>query len=131
MGYLITSFSLHYCKKLKISRFLECFGEALPIVHMDKRLKTNFHSIDNIPARHGSNCPQIVWDQVGHRFTFIIDGQPLCKIVNGKSPLQQLDLQIVFERITNKIFGMFKNDWAPNVLRSDPVVWHRREYNEI
>lgn len=96
-----------------------------------ERSKTNFHVIDNIPSRHGINCPRNAWDNHHQRFTFIVDCQPLCQIVNGKCPLLQDDLAPVYERMTGRIFKMLGCGWRPNCLRADPVNWHRREHNEI
>ena len=102
-----------------------------PDAPLTKRLRSKFRSIDDIPSRHGIGCPRILRGGHSQRFTFIVDCQPLSQTFHGKEPLHQNCLAPVFERMTNRMFGMLRHGWCPNVLSADRVSWHRRERNEI
>jgi len=80
---------------------------------------------------HRDNCPKLKWDHVQKRFAFVVDCRPLCEVVNGRDSLRCHSLTSAFERMTNNLFRMLGDSWYPSYLASDPVLWHRQEYNRI
>ena len=40
-------------------------------------------------------------------------------------------LEPAFERMTRNLFNLVEGGWSPCTLSINPVIWQRREYNEI
>ena len=72
-----------------------------------------------------------MWQKSHKHFLFIVDCQPLCNVICGKSPLESPDSENTCHRTTENIKALFFLGWAPPRRWEDPVFWKPREYNRI
>ena len=130
-----TVFFKHFAKKIcKTWGLHDCIeevpredGRAIPAAPTHRSL----HTLDNIPLAHGGHCPQIQWERDMGSFSFVVDCRPLAQIMNGQAPLKTPTLAPIFERMTQNIFELLGAGWTPECQVADPVLWQRREHNEI
>ena len=67
----------------------------------------------------------------GCTFVFVVDCKPLYQVTCGHAQLTSPHLQAVFRRICGNLSAILAKGWRPPNIWSDPVMWHRREYNII
>jgi len=98
---------------------------------MEKRARIHIHPLESLPEGHGEGAPAIQLGGPSKFFVFVTDCKPLADVVNGHAPLKTDELSHLFGRITRNIFSMLSMDWSPPRVVGDPVVWQRREFNQM
>ena len=106
-------------------------GETTPATPAAKRHKSNFSCLENCPTAHGEQPPPIEFWRPCNCFAFVVDCKPLAEVVGGHTPLRADSLLPVLERITDAMFQLISIGWTPATCIADPVMWHRRESNQI
>lgn len=104
---------------------------TVPAAPRTKRHKGSFSCFDNGPTAHGEHAPQIEFWRSSNCITFVVDCKPVADIVCGHVPLRTDSLFPVYERLTSTIFEFMPAGWTPATRIADPVLWHRRENNQI
>ena len=69
------------------------------------------------------------WDNSCMRFRLVVDCQPLCNVLNGRTALQDETYRPLFRRLAAALDMTFRNGWQPMADWEDPVVWRKREWN--
>ena len=105
--------------------------DSIPASPATKRFRGAFSCFDNCPTAHGERPPPIEFWRPRNCFVFIVDCKPVADIVGGHVPLRADDLFPVFERLTSTMFQMISAGWTSARHIADPVIWHRRENNQI
>ena len=93
--------------------------------------KKGIHQIKDLPTDHGHIGESTCWTRSSGCFIFITDCKPLADILCGHAPLKVPSLTPIFERMSRCLFQIFEQSLSPPACTDDPVVWRRRECNQI
>ena len=94
-----------------------------------KRGRVFTHPLDKLPADHGDNVPDVLWEGSTRRIVFITDCKPLAGVVNGTTALTDQRLAPMFERITSNIFKVIQSGWRPARDIDDMICWQQGAWN--
>ena len=99
----------------------------------DKRRQPRGHVLDDIPGSHAQSGMDVAmpWGTTPRRVLFVVDCQPLQRIVCGHAPCLDPSASQLVRRTCDNIVKLMSSGWSPPDLWADPVAWRRREYNVI
>ena len=109
---------------------------ALPSLHrVDALIASSFIAADE-QKKGEEKCydmrpPDVQWSGACNRFVFVVDCQPVQKIVCGHAPLLASDCEPLFHRILNNIAHIIMSGTLPPNNHSDPVCWTKRDRNQL
>ena len=126
-----SDFSQMVCLKWGLHNATQPKAEIAKPPRPMKRAKTNLHPLEQLPEQHGTNAPVLVWEYDCGSFCFITDCQPVAGVTNGHTKLTNNSLAPVFQRIARRLFSMLDRGWGLSTCGADPVIWRRRDFNQI
>ena len=96
---------------------------------LKKRRRTG--KLADLPAKHSKGGTEPKFASSCHRkpFVFVVDCQPLQRVVSGHSPLHAPDLDPVFQRIPSNLAQMVSVGFNPPRIWDDPIFCRKREHN--
>ena len=97
----------------------------------EKRRRTT--SMGDMPSSHSPPGQELEFDfgTFRGRFVFVVDCEPLCEVVCGRSPLNDPSLEPLLVNITNSLQSILFSGWLPPQKWHDPVLWRRRAHNRL
>ena len=103
----------------------------LPLEPATKRRR--LRTLDQCPPNHShkNGATAYSWHSCGRHFIFVVDCEPMQKVLCGYSPLAAPELTKVFERTVANVGSILGEGWLPPRPWEDPVQWQRRENNVI
>lgn len=74
---------------------------------------------------------EIPWESSHDRFLFVVDCQPLQRLVCGQTALLNDHLRPLLHRVLDNLAEIVGFGFLPPVASNDPVLWAKREHNSV
>ena len=98
-----------------------------------KRRRLQGHVLDELPHTHAEDGRDMdcSWGDARMQVLFVVDCQPLQRIVCGHAPCLNPGALHLIDRTCDNLAALVLSGWLPAERWRDPVTWRRRNYNVI
>ena len=87
--------------------------------------------MEELPGQHGEGAPELQFQSGPRKFAMATDCQPMAGVANGQIARTDLQLELLFFRVAQRIFQVLGTGWRPAKDIDDAIHWRPREWNKI